>query len=97
MGGVYSVSGESKSCEQWFFFFFLPCTVLSFRSKVSGVYLKAVSRRFNRFNGNISFAYGQNTNQCFGCFVNFLAIFRYIWEEIAFLKRLVKFGELRNS
>ena len=32
-----------------------------------------------------------------GCFVNFLAIFRYIWEEIVFLKRVVKFGEIRNS
>ena len=27
-----------------------------------------------------------------GCFVNFLVIFRYI-----FLKRVVKFGEIRNS
>ena len=26
-----------------------------------------------------------------GCFVNFLVIFRYIWEEIVFLKRVVKF------
>ena len=32
-----------------------------------------------------------------GCFVNFLVIFRYIWEEIVFLKRVVKFGEIRNS
>ena len=32
-----------------------------------------------------------------GCFVNFLVIFKYIWEEIAFLKRVVKFGEIRNS
>ena len=31
-----------------------------------------------------------------GCFVNFLVIFRYIW-EIVFLKRVVKFGEIRNS
>ena len=58
----------------------------------------------NRFNGNISFAfqaiqkpYAQNTNQCLGCFVNFLAIFRYIWEEIFSLKRVVKFEEIRNS
>ena len=33
----------------------------------------------------------------FGCFVNFLVIFRYIWEEIVSLKRVVKFGEMRNS
>ena len=33
----------------------------------------------------------------FGCFVNFLVIFRYIWEEIVFLKRVVKFGEIRNG
>ena len=32
-----------------------------------------------------------------GCFVNFLVIFRYIWEEIVFLKRVVKFGKIRNS
>ena len=32
-----------------------------------------------------------------GCFVKFLVIFRYIWEEIVFLKRVVKFGEIRNS
>ena len=32
-----------------------------------------------------------------GCFVNFLVIFRYIKEEIVFLKRVVKFGEIRNS
>ena len=32
-----------------------------------------------------------------GCFVNFLVIFRYNWEEIVFLKRVVKFGEIRNS
>ena len=32
-----------------------------------------------------------------GCFLNFLVIFRYIWEEIVFLKREVKFGEIRNS
>ena len=32
-----------------------------------------------------------------GCFVNFLVIFRYIWEEIVFLKRVVKFGEIRNN
>ena len=32
-----------------------------------------------------------------GCFVNFLVIFRYIWEEMVFLKRVVKFGEIRNS
>ena len=32
-----------------------------------------------------------------GCFVNFLVIFRYIWEEIVFLKGVVKFGEIRNS
>ena len=32
-----------------------------------------------------------------GCFVNFLVIFRYIWEEIVFLKRVVKFGEIENS
>ena len=32
-----------------------------------------------------------------GCFVNFLVVFRCIWEEIVFLKRVVKFGEIRNS
>ena len=31
------------------------------------------------------------------CFLNFLVIFRYIWEEIVFFKRVVKFGEIRNS
>ena len=31
-----------------------------------------------------------------GCFVNFLVIFGYIWEEIDFLKGLVKFGEIGN-
>ena len=29
-----------------------------------------------------------------GCFANFLVIFRCIWEEIIFLKRVVKFGEI---
>ena len=32
-----------------------------------------------------------------GCFVNSLVIFRYIYEEIVFLKRVVKFGEIRNN
>ena len=32
-----------------------------------------------------------------GCFVNFLVIFRYIWEETVFLKRVVNLGEIRNS
>ena len=32
-----------------------------------------------------------------GCFVNFLVICRYIWEEIVFLKRVLNFGEKRNS
>ena len=32
-----------------------------------------------------------------GCFVNFLVVFRCIWKEIVFLKRVVKFGEIRNS
>ena len=57
----------------------------------------------NRFNGNISFAfqaiqkpYARYTNQCFGCFVNFWVIFRYIWEEIVFLERVVKLREIRN-
>ena len=31
-----------------------------------------------------------------GCFVNFIVIFRYIWEEIVFLKRVVKLREIRN-
>ena len=32
-----------------------------------------------------------------GCFVNFWVIFRYIsWEEIVFLKRVVKLREIRN-
>ena len=30
------------------------------------------------------------------CFVNFWVIFRYIWEEIVFLKREVKLTEIRN-
>ena len=30
-----------------------------------------------------------------GCFVNFLVIFRYVWEEIVFLKRVEKFGVIR--
>ena len=33
-----------------------------------------------------------------GCFATFLVIFRpCIWEEIVFLKRVVKFGEIRNT
>ena len=31
-----------------------------------------------------------------GCFVNFSVIFGHIWEEIVFLKGLVKLGEIRN-
>ena len=31
-----------------------------------------------------------------GCFVNFLVIFRYIWREIVFLKGLVKLMEIGN-
>ena len=31
-----------------------------------------------------------------GCFVNFWVIFRFIWEEIVFLKRVVKLREIRN-
>ena len=31
-----------------------------------------------------------------GCFVSFWVIFRYIWEEIVFLKRVVKLREIRN-
>ena len=34
-----------------------------------------------------------------GCFVNFWVIFRYVWavwEEIVFLKRVVKLREIRN-
>ena len=31
-----------------------------------------------------------------GCFVNFWVIFRHIWEEIVFLKRVVKLREIRN-
>ena len=31
-----------------------------------------------------------------GCFVNFWVIFRYIWEEIVFLKRVVKLRETRS-
>ena len=31
-----------------------------------------------------------------GCFVNFWVIFKYIWEEIVFLKRVVKLREIRN-
>ena len=34
---------------------------------------------------------------CLWCFVKFWLIFWYIWEEIVFLKRVVKFGEIRNS
>ena len=30
-------------------------------------------------------------------FVKFLVIFEYIWEEIVFLKTVVKFGEIRDS
>ena len=30
------------------------------------------------------------------CFVNFLVIFGDVWEEIVFLKGLVKFKEIRN-
>ena len=31
-----------------------------------------------------------------GYFVNFFVIFGYIWEEIIFLKGLVKFGKIGN-
>ena len=31
-----------------------------------------------------------------GCFINFSVIFRNIWEEIVFLKGLVKLVEIRN-
>ena len=31
-----------------------------------------------------------------GCFVNFWVIFGYVWEEIVFLKGLVKLREIRN-
>ena len=31
-----------------------------------------------------------------GFFVNFWVIFRYIWEEIVFLKRVLKLREIRN-
>ena len=31
-----------------------------------------------------------------GCFVNFWVIFKYIWEKIVFLKRVVKLREIRN-
>ena len=30
------------------------------------------------------------------CFVNFWVIFGYVWEEIVFLKGVVKFREIRN-
>ena len=29
-------------------------------------------------------------------FINFLVIFGYIWEELVFLKGLIKLGEIRN-
>ena len=32
-----------------------------------------------------------------GCCVNFLVIFRYIWEEIVFLRRGVKYGEIKGD
>ena len=35
-------------------------------------------------------------SQFYGYFLNFLVIFGYIWEEINFLKGLVKLGEIRN-
>ena len=31
-----------------------------------------------------------------GCFVKFWVIFKYIWEKIVFLKRVVKLREIRN-
>ena len=31
-----------------------------------------------------------------GCFVNFWAIFGYIWEEIVFIEGFVKLREIRN-
>ena len=31
-----------------------------------------------------------------GCFVNFWVIFGYVWEETVFLKRFVKFREIRD-
>ena len=32
-----------------------------------------------------------------GCFVNFLVIFVYIWVEIVFLKGLVSFREIKGT
>ena len=36
------------------------------------------------------------TNLCFAVICKFLGDFRDFWEEVVFLKGLVKFGEIRN-
>ena len=57
------------------------------------------------FNANILFAFqafpkpsAHFTKLCLAVFCNFfLAIFGDVWEEIVFLKGLVKFGEIRST
>ena len=69
-----------------------------------GVHLKAVSTPLKISQMEISCShFKQYKNPPFitqinvlGCFVNFWVIFRYIWEEIVFLKRVVKLREKRN-
>ena len=79
--------------------------MMMFKSLKAGIHLKAVFTPLkiglteisrSRFKQYKNPTLTTQTN-VLGCFVNFLVIFRYIWEEIVFLKRLVKFGEIRNS
>ena len=55
------------------------------------------------FNANISFAFqaiqklsANFTNLCFAVICKFWGYFGDFWEEIVFLKGLVKFGEIMN-
>ena len=61
----------------------------------AGVYLKAVFTPLKIGSTEISRSLITQIN-ILGCFVNFGVIFRYIWEEIVFLNRVVKLREIRN-
>ena len=101
---VYFQSCNLSIVSDWNFFFLAGKTAFPAELK-AGIHLKAVftppkiglteiSRsRFKQYK-NPTLITQINV---LGCFVNFFVIFRYIWEEIVFLKRVVKFGEIRNS
>ena len=77
--------------------------VLVLRNSIkAGVHLKAVFTPFKIGSTEISRSrFKQYKNpmlitqiNVLGCFVNFWVIFRYIWEEIVFLKSVVKLREI---